>query len=128
MSKALKRNEYSIYYDHVGYTMVEWELPADIEVDPTLGFENYDAMEWGIEHGVFDLIPIAEWDDDGNPLDADREQFDEYCIESSLFTDKGEYAGYVIPFYEFKIMKAGESPYVHKLEELVGGKPNFREE
>lgn len=122
----MKHNKYSIYYDHVGYSMIEWELPANIEVDATLGVENYDAMRWGIEHGVFDLIPIAEWNEDGEPLDADGEPFDDRCLEAHMFHD--DFCGYMIPFYEFDIMEAGLGAYVHRLEELVDGKPNIREE
>lgn len=128
MGKELKHNEYSIYYGHIGYTMVEWELPVDIKVDLDDGLENYEAIRWGIEHGVFDLIPIKEWNDDGEPLDWTGEPFDERCIEASMFTDKGEYAEYMIPFYEFKIMKSGQSPYVHTLDELENNKPKIREE
>lgn len=124
----MKHNKYSIYYDHVGYTLKEWQLPLEIEVNPNLGLENFEAIEWGIEHGIFDLIPIASYDENGEPLDKDGEPFDEYCIEASVFTDKSEYSGHMIPFYEFSIEESGQSPYCIPLEELLNSKPKFREE
>ena len=124
----MKHNKYSIYYDHIDYTMIEWELPADIEVDPERGLENYEAIEWGIKHGIFDLLPIIGYRADGTPLDAWSEEFDERCIEASTFTDDPEFADYMIPFYEFNIMEAGKSPYVRKLEELIDNKPAIRRE
>lgn len=124
----MKKNKFSIYYDHIGYALIEWEIPADIPLDPKLGLENYEAIEWGIEHGIFDLIPIKDYTEDGEPLDADGEPFDEYCIEASIFTDKGEYSGYMIPFYEFEILEAGKGEYLRTLEELENNKPAFREE
>lgn len=124
----MKKNKFSIYYDHIGYSLIEWEIPADIPLDPKLGLENYEAIEWGIEHGIFDLIPIKDYDKEGNPLDADGEPFDERCLEASLFTDKPEYSEYMIPFYEFEILEAGKGEYLRKLEELENNKPAFREE
>lgn len=118
------KNRYSIYYDHIQYTLIEWELPADIEVYPENGLENYDAIRWGIEHGIFDLIPIASYGSDGMPLDADGEEFDERCIEADVWHDS--FSGYMIPFYEFRIAEAGHSPYCHSLEELSKGKPAIR--
>lgn len=123
-----EKNKYSIYYDHIGYTMIEWELPSDIGVDPKLGLENYGAIEWGIRHGIFDLLLIDRYNEDGEPLDRDGEPFDDRCLEASLFTDDSEFAEYMIPFYEFEIMEAGQSPYVRKLEELINNKPAFRKE
>lgn len=125
----MKKNKYSIYYDHVGYALIEWEMPADIDIDPKLGMENYEAMEWCIEHGVFDLIPIMGYGDGdcAEPLDADGEPFDERCLEASLFTDKPEYSEYMIPFYEFDIQEAGRGAYCRRLEELIDNKPAFRE-
>lgn len=120
----MNKNKYSIYYDHIGYTMIEWELPDDIEVDPELGLENYDAIRWGIEHGVFDLIPIKDWDANGDALDSDREPFDERCLQADLWHD--DYSGYMIPFYEFRIDKAGQSPYLNPLEGLINNKPAIR--
>lgn len=120
------KNKYSIYYDHVGYSLIEWELPQEIEIDPKLGLENYEAIEWGIDHGIFDLIPIASYDQDGEPLDQDGEPFDERCIEASIWSDK--FSGYMIPFYEFEILESGRGAYLHKLEELENGKPSIREE
>lgn len=126
----MTKNKFSIYYDHIGYALIEWEIPADIPLDPKLGLENYEAIEWGIEHGIFDLIPIASYtnDDEMRPLDADGEPFDECCIEASTFTDKGEYSGYMIPFYEFEILEAGKGAYLRTLKELENNKPAFREE
>lgn len=124
----MKKNKFSIYYDHIGYALIEWEIPANIPLDPKLGLENYEAIEWGIEHGIFDLIPIKDYDKEGNPLDADGEPFDEYCIEASIFTDKSEYSGYMIPFYEFEILEAGKGEYLRTLKELENNKPAFREE
>lgn len=124
----MKKNKYSIYYDHVQYALIEWEIPANIPLDPKLGLENYEAIEWGIEHGIFDLIPIKDYTKDGEPLDADGEPFDERCLEASLFTDKPEYAEYMIPFYEFDIQEAGRGAYLRTLEELENNKPAFREE
>lgn len=120
----MKHNKYSIYYDHIGYTMVEWELPSNIEVNPELGLENYEAIAWGIEHGIFDLIPIADYDNDGMPLHEDGEPFDDRCLEADLWHDS--FSGYMIPFYEFRIAEAGSSPYLHTLEELKNGKPVIR--
>lgn len=119
------KNKFSIYYDHIQYTLIEWELPADIEVDPDLGLENYDAIRWGIEHGVFDLIPIKDWNEDGEPLDEDGDTFDDRCIEANMWHD--DFCGYMIPFYEFRIAEAGHSPYCHSLEELSNGKPAIRQ-
>lgn len=124
----MKKNKFSIYYDHIGYALIEWEIPADIPLDPKLGLENYEAIEWGIEHGIFDLIPIKDYSEDGEPLDSDGEPFDERCIEASIFTDKGEYSDYMIPFYEFEILEAGKGAYLRTLEELENNKPAFREE
>jgi len=124
----MKKNKFSIYYDHIGYALIEWEIPANIPLDPKLGLENYEAIEWGIEHGIFDLIPIKDYNKDGEPLDADGEPFDERCLEASLFTDKSEYAEYMIPFYEFEILEAGKGAYLRTLEELENNKPAFREE
>ena len=76
----MKKNKYSIYYDHVDYALIEWEIPEDIPLDPKLGLENYEAIEWGIEHGIFDLIPIYDYNDEGEALDADGDTFDERCI------------------------------------------------
>lgn len=123
----MQRNKHSIYYDHIGYTLIEWEVPADIPLDPKLGLENYEAMEWCIEHGVFELFHISGYGEDGEPLDENGEPFDERCVEAYLLTDKGAYAEYVIPFYEFRIAEAGGSPYCHKLEELEQGKPRVVE-
>lgn len=122
----MEKNTYSIYYDHIGYTMIEWEMPADLKIDPDLGLENYEAIEWGIEHGIFDLIPIADYDQEGNPLDQDGDQFDDRCLEASLFTDKSDFAEYMIPFYEFRIMEKGQSPYVRSLEEIAKSGPAYR--
>ena len=126
MAKELKHNKYSIYYDHVEYSLIEWEIPEDVPLDPKLGLENYEAIEWGIEHGIFDLIPIASYteDDSVRPLDADGEEFDERCLEACIWSDK--YPEYMIPFYEFDIQEAGRGNYVHRLEELVNGKPAIR--
>ncbi len=126
----MKKNKFSIYYDHIQYALIEWEIPADIPLDPKLGLENYEAIEWGIEHGIFDLIPIASYtnDDEMRPLDSDGEPFDERCLEASLFTDKPEYSEYMIPFYEFDIQEAGRGAYLRPLEELINNKPAFREE
>ena len=121
----MNKNKYSIYFDHVGYTMIEWELPASIEVDPKLGLENYDAIRWGIEHGVFDLIPIKDWNEDGEALDSDGEPFDDRCLEADIWHD--DFSGYMIPFYEFSIAEAGHSPYLNTLEELINNKPAIRE-
>lgn len=124
----MKHNKYSIYYDHVGYILKEWELPEEVKVDPDLGIENYEAIEWGIEHGVFDLIPIAGYDKTGEPLNKDGEPFDDQCIEASAFTMISDYLDYIIPFYEFRIMEAGQSPYCTPIETLMNSKPKFRED
>lgn len=123
--KHMKNNKYSIYYDHIGYSLIEWEIPEDIPLDPSLGLENYEAIEWGIEHGIFDLIPINGYNEDGEPLDEDGETFDDRCLEASIWSDK--YPEYMIPFYEFDILPAGHGAYVRKLSELVKSKPAIRE-
>lgn len=122
----MKNNKYSIYYDHIGYSLIEWEIPEDIPLDPSLGLENYEAIEWGIEHGIFDLIPIKGYTEDGEPLDEDGETFDERCLEASIWSDN--YPEYMIPFYEFDILPAGHGAYVRKLSELVNNKPAIRED
>lgn len=122
----MKHNKYSIYYDHIGYSLIEWEIPEDIPLDPKLGLENYEAIEWGIEHGIFDLIRISEYNSDGEPLDADGEPFDERCIEASMWDDN--YWEYMIPFYEFQISEAGQGAYVHTLDELEKSEPRIREQ
>ena len=121
----MKNNKYSIYYDHIGYSLIEWEIPEDIPLDPSLGLENYEAIEWGIEHGIFDLIPVKDWTQGGEPLDEDGEPFDERCLEAGIWSDN--YQGYMIPFYEFDILPSGKGAYVHKLSELVNNGPAIRE-
>lgn len=123
----MKKNKYSIYYDHIEYNLIEWEIPDNIPIDPKLGLENYEAIEWGIEHGIFDLIPISDYNESGEPLDADGEPFDERCIEASVFTDKSEYAEYMIPFYEFEILEAGKGAYLRTLKELENNTPAYRD-
>lgn len=121
----MTRNKYSIYYDHVDYCLIEWEMPADVELDPKLGLENYEAIRWGIEHGIFDLIPVADYDEEGNPLDEDGEEFDDRCLPADLWHD--DYCGYMIPFYEFEILEAGHGAYVRELKDTMNGKPAIRE-
>lgn len=123
----MKHNKYSIYYDHVGYTLKEWEVPEEVPVDPKLGVENYELMEWGIKHGVFELIPIADYVETEfgvEPVDKNGDTFDERCVEASAFSN--EFEEYMIPFYEFGIEEAGRSPYCHTLDTLINAKPNIR--
>lgn len=120
----MTRNKYSIYYDHVDYCLIEWEIPEDIELDPKLGLENYDAIRWGIEHGIFDLIPIADYNEDGEELDADGETFDERCFRADMWHD--DFSDYMIPFYEFEILEAGHGAYCNRLEELLKRGPAIR--
>ena len=121
----MKSNKYSIYYDHIDYSLIEWEIPEDIPLDPKLGLENYEAIEWGIEHGIFDLIPVKKWTEGGEPLDEYGEEFDERCLEAGIWSDN--FQGYMIPFYEFEILPAGHGAYVHRLDELAKSGPAIRE-
>lgn len=120
----MKHNKFSIYYDHVDYSLIEWEIPENIPLDPKLGIENYEAIEWGIEHGIFDLIEVAGYNESDEPIDVDGDPFDERCIEASIWDDK--FCGYMIPFYEFQIAKAGQGAYIHKLDELEKSEPRIR--
>lgn len=121
----MTRNKYSIYYDHIGYQLIEWEIPEDIELDPKLGLGNYDAMRWGIEHGIFDLIPIVDYNDNGEELDADGDTFDEQCLRADLWHD--DFSDYMIPFYEFRILEAGHGAYCNSLEESLKHGPSIIE-
>lgn len=116
----MRHNKYSLYYDHIGYILKEYELPADIEVNPKDGVENYEAIAWAINHGIIPLLPVSDWNEDGEALDMDGEPYDEFCVEATLFDDR--YDHYVVPLYEMRFMEAGESPYLHTLEENEKGK------
>ena len=71
------------------------------------------------------MIASYTEDDSLRPLDADGEEFDERCLEACIWSDK--YPDYMIPFYEFDIQEAGRGASVHRLEELVNGKPAIRQ-